>query len=161
MKARGVFSFLDRMLAVLCIAFVAAIVILVLLQVFSRYVLQLPIQGVEELARLVFVWACFSGAALASLRHENIAVTFLAQRISPPLRNWMNLILELIIAGLSAIMLIKGTTYVIDKWMYPDYNTALLYPRSLFWLPVPFAGAIIFAKSLSLIVQRIRDAAKR
>ena len=148
------FTVIDRILMFLCVLFIAVIVIFVLLQVFSRYVLQLPIQGIEELARLMFVWACFCGAALACLRQENITVTFLIDKIPPAARKWIKLLLSLLIAAMSAIMTVRGTGYVIEKWMYPDYSTALLYPRSLFWVPVPFAGFIMLLKSLHLIIER-------
>ncbi|MBN1835542.1 MAG: TRAP transporter small permease subunit [Spirochaetales bacterium] len=161
MKTKGLFWVLDRVLVVLCTVTVLIIVAFVLLQVFSRYVLQLPIHGIEELARLVFVWACFCGAALATLRQENIAVTFLAEKTSHTAQHWIGLGVALVVAAVGGIMTLKGTTYVIDKWVYPDYNIALLYPRSLFWLPVPFAGVIMLAKSLSLIFQHLRSLAKR
>jgi len=161
MKTKDFFAVLDRILVVLCTALVSIIGIFVLLQVFSRYLLQLPIHGIEELARLLFVWACFSGAALATLRHENISVSFLAEKASPGAQNWIALGVALIVAALSGVMTVKGTTYVIDKWVFHDYNIALLYPRSLFWLPVPFAGLIMLAKSVSVVAQRLRLLARR
>jgi len=161
MKKKRFFPIIDKALFITCIIFITAIILLVLLQVFSRYVLQLPIKGTEELARLVFVWACFCGAALATLRGEHVRVDFLMKKIPCPTRLWMHMGISMLVASTGAIMSVSGTIYVIEKWMYPDYSTALLYPRSLFWAPVPLAGLIISGKNIFLTFHYISQITRK
>jgi TRAP-type C4-dicarboxylate transport system permease large subunit len=61
----------------------AAITILTLAQVFWRYILELPLQWSEEIARYCFVWVTFLGAAtLMRLQDGHPAIDALYVRVS-------------------------------------------------------------------------------
>ena len=49
----------------------ASLLILIALQVFTRYVLQASVPWTEEMARMVLVWAVMLGAAVAMERNEH------------------------------------------------------------------------------------------
>lgn len=73
----------------------ASVVLLVALyavliaQVFSRYVMNSPLIWTEEIARFLFVWVVFIGAAAVAAKNGHIAVTFLADRLRPSLARWV------------------------------------------------------------------------
>lgn len=126
---------------------------LILVQVFSRYVLEISISGIEELARLAFVWGCFLGIGLSSIRDDHIRVEILLTKVPKSYEKIMRFVSYLMILFTSAVMIVVGTRFVVNKWIFPDYSTILLYPRALFWLPVPISGAIIFPATVFSIVQ--------
>ena len=149
-------SVLERTIEILLVLLLAAIVIIVLLQVFFRYVIQMSLHGIEEMARLLFVWGCFLGAGLCSLRREHLRVDYVLVRLKPRAQKMTRMFLQLLILGISTIMMISGTIFVVDMWAYPDFSTALMYPRSLFWLPVPVSGAIIFYATIRTLIALLR-----
>ena len=55
----------------------AGFLVVVSLQVFYRFVLELPFVWSEEAARYLFVWAAFLGAAVAIGRREHFSITLL------------------------------------------------------------------------------------
>jgi TRAP-type C4-dicarboxylate transport system permease small subunit len=61
----------------------------------------------------------------------------------------------------SAAMVTHGAYFSINRWSFPDYSTALLYPRSLFYVPVPVSGAIIFVYTVKHAVIRVKDQVMR
>ena len=126
------------------IVLIAIIVLLVLIQVCSRYLVQLPFVGIEELARLFFVWACLLGTALGVIQNRHISIDVLVRVFPSNLRSIASIMSRFMILFISAVMVIYGTQFTISKWAYPDYSTALFYPRSFFYMPVPISGAIIF-----------------
>ena len=141
---------------VLCIL-LATLVLIVLAQIVSRYAIQLPFRGMEELARLIFVWACFLGVALCSINGKDIKAEFLTSLVPMKISRWIALVTDMIIVAVSTVMVTSGSLFVISRWVYPDYSTALLYPRSLFWLPVPLCGAVILIHTLKKIIVQIQD----
>ena len=135
----------------------AALVVIVLVQIVSRYVIQLPLRGLEELARLIFVWACFLGVALCSIKGKDIKAEFLTSLIPVKVSRWVALITDMVIVAVSTVMVTAGSLFVISRWVYPDYSTALLYPRSLFWAPIPLSGAIILVHTSKQIIVKVQE----
>ncbi len=149
-------SFFEKALEYSLLLLIATVVILVLTQVISRYVVQLPFIGIEELARLVFVWACFLGTGLGVIRGRHISIDFLVRLLPPGVVNLLSIITLLMVLMISAIMVTHGSYFAINRWSFPDYSTALLYPRSLFYVPVPVSGAIIFVYTLKQIIAKLK-----
>jgi TRAP-type C4-dicarboxylate transport system permease small subunit len=152
--SRSIFvKFLEYSLVIL----ISIVVLLVLVQVFSRYLIQLPFIGLEELARLVFVWACFLGTSLGVIRSRHISIEVLLRVLPARMSQLFSVITAIMILIVSAVMVIYGLQFVVNKWSYPDYSTALLYPRSLFYLPVPLSGAIIFFYTIKQTLGRLMN----
>ena len=128
--------------------FLSIIILLVLIQILSRYLIQLPFVGVEELGRLFFVWACFIGAAWGVVKEKHINVEALKAVLPQKIRCLFSIICSLMVLCVSGVMVVYGTLFVLEGWTYPDYTTALFYPRSLFYLPVPISGIIMFGYTL-------------
>jgi TRAP-type C4-dicarboxylate transport system permease small subunit len=146
----------SKTLEYLLLFLLVSIIGLILLQVFSRYVLEMSISGIEELARLAFVWGCFIGIGLSSVRNDHIRVEILLTKVPVRWKKTMMFVSYIMILFISAIMVIVGIRFVMNKWIFPDYSTILLYPRALFWLPVPISGAIIFPATIFSIL-RLRE----
>src|SRR3990172_5941488 len=70
----------------------AAVVIIVLTQVATRYLLRVSISWPEELARYVLVWLTFVGAAAAAARHQQITVDSLEQLAGRRVRHALRLV---------------------------------------------------------------------
>lgn len=132
------------------------IVTLVLLEVFFRYVLKLSLKGIEEICRLAFVWACFIGISYCTVRKRQIEVNALPNKLPPRVLGWINFFKQVIICVVSLVMVIVGWQFVVSTWRYPDYTTTLLYPRSLFWLPIPVSGLIILINAVKTLVLQVR-----
>ena len=152
--SRSIFEkFLEYSLFIL----ISIVVLLVLVQVFSRYLIQLPFIGIEELARLVFVWACFLGTALGVIRFRHISIEVLIRNLPSGVGQLLSIVSAVLVLMISAVMVFYGLQFVWSKWAYPDYSTALFYPRSLFYLPVPLSGAIIFFYTIKQAVSRLKN----
>lgn len=67
---------MTRVIGWILIVVFAAMVVIIFAQVVFRYALMLPLSWSEELARYLFIWATFLGAAIAFYRDTHIKVTF-------------------------------------------------------------------------------------
>lgn len=63
---------MDKILSIACAILLSFMTILVLIQVFSRYVLNSPVAFTEELVRYSLIWTGFIGAAYAFSTREHM-----------------------------------------------------------------------------------------
>ena len=82
----------------------AVVVVIVLIQVFGRYVLQMSLSWPEELARYVLVWLTIFGVAAAAATRSQIVVDTILELVSPRARRVMEGLGAL--AGLVAVALL-------------------------------------------------------
>ena len=73
---------LNKVLAVVVSALLIVMTVLVLWQVFTRYVLNNPAVFTEELIIIILVWTSFVGAAYAFGRREHMALVFLRDKLN-------------------------------------------------------------------------------
>ena len=76
---KGMNFLLSRIAAVL----LSAMTLLVLYQVFTRYVLNSPAAFTEEIVRYLLIWTGFIGAAYAFSTRQHMALVLVRDRLSP------------------------------------------------------------------------------
>ena len=65
---------LHRATCVAAIGLLAAIFVILILQIAFRYVLNAPLVWPEEAARYLYIWVCYLGAAVALRRGSHIVI---------------------------------------------------------------------------------------
>lgn len=122
-----------------------ALIISVSANVIGRSLLNHSLPWADELARMLFIWLVFVGAAAAFTRYEHIAVDFLVRRLRPRAAHALYLLQHLIIAGLMGVVLWGG--YLVMS--RSTGRTALLgVPWNLINLALVLCAAFILAVSL-------------
>lgn len=115
-----------------------------LLQVFTRYVLHMPLPWTEELARLVNVWTVSLGCAVAVKRNEHIRVSLFdqnAKKLKRPFYDFYLIATRSLIPLIILILFVIGSyIMVIDRW--PVKFTVLPFTQGLLYLPL-LIGSIL------------------
>lgn len=129
---------------------VLSLLVLIALQVFTRYVLQASLPWTEEVARMVLVWAVMLGAAVAMERNEHYAITVLSARFRGAIR--MSVLIATNILGLMfLVVLIRyGTEYMSANMKTVYVSTQV--SRGWIYLAMPVGATIM---GLSLILHSI------
>lgn len=83
-KSNKILEKLDVIQNVINTVCLSALVILVVAQIFLRYVLKLPLLGIEEVMMYPIIWLFMIGGASASLRDEHIECGMLESFVSNP-----------------------------------------------------------------------------
>ena len=73
---------MDKSLSIACAVLLSFMTILVLIQVFSRYVLNSPVAFTEELVRYSLIWTGFIGAAYAFSTREHMSLTLVRDKFT-------------------------------------------------------------------------------
>ena len=73
---------MDKILSIACAVLLTFMTVLVLIQVFSRYILNSPVAFTEELVRYSLIWTGFIGAAYAFSTREHMSLTLIRDKFT-------------------------------------------------------------------------------
>jgi TRAP-type C4-dicarboxylate transport system permease small subunit len=104
-------------------------------------------------ARLVFVWAVFMGAAAGVKRNIHTRVDLVFNRLPPAAAEWVLTGMDALLAALAVVMVLYGSQLVLSTWA--DHSTSLGYPRNLFYIPVPLGGILMLWYLLPALGRRL------
>jgi TRAP-type transport system small permease protein len=99
---------LDRLVELALAAGMAAASLVILAQVFMRYVLGAPISWAEEFAVLLFAWLIFLGAAYVQRDDSHLAIDLARRAAGPRLALALDLLRLGLIAACSAVLIWQG-----------------------------------------------------
>jgi len=135
---------LNRVLEVFLVILMSVLVLDVLWQVFSRYLLSSPSSFTDELAGFLLIWVGVLGAAYVAGRQEHLAIDILIQRSSQNRqRNLRFIIHSLILLFALGVMVIGGASLVYSRFVLDVKSAALQLPLGYVYSVLPISGAII------------------
>jgi len=145
---------IDRILANTLIIILAAMVLNVLWQVFSRYVLGTPSAFTDELARYLMIWIGILGAAFVSGRNGHVAIDVWPSRASAKTQRVLKFMVRtgILLFSLFA-MVIGGARLVYITYALEQYSPALNVPLALVYGVIPLSGLLIIYYKLSDLTQ--------
>ena len=135
---------LNKVLEVFLVILMTVLVVDVLWQVFSRYLLSSPSSFTDELAGYLLIWVGVLGAAYVSGRKEHLAIDILVQK-SPPARQRLLLIIihSLILLFALSVMVVGGSVLVYTRFILQVKSAALQLPLGYVYSVLPISGLII------------------
>ena len=145
-----VFLALDRLAAVVACTAAAGMTILVIGEVFARYLLNSSMGFSNELSRVLFVWTIFLGMPLALSRGRHVGITIL-DRILPPPGAHGAIRLSAVASLLTlAVVFYKSIELAVGNWDQ-TLNT-IPVTAGVYYLPIPIGVGltIIFLAYMTL-----------
>ena len=145
-------SQIDSVLEKALVFIMSLMVINVLWQVFSRYLLANPSSFTDELARYLMIWVGVLGAAYVAGKGNHVAITYFSEKFSPSNLKRVTFAINLIIMGFAFLgMLIGGLRLVYITLILEQLSPSLKIPLGLVYAIIPLSGMlIIFYKILDL-----------
>ena len=129
----------------------------VFLGVFSRYVMARTFTWYDEIARLLFVWIVFLGAAVGVRRSAHFRLHLVLDRFPPGIRRVANVVGVLVLMGFGLLMIQQG-------WKLVELGQFQRTPvmglsKQYVYASVPAGGALIILYSLPHLWRALRAAA--
>jgi TRAP-type C4-dicarboxylate transport system permease small subunit len=122
----------------------SAIVIVVTIQVFSRFVLQSPSSITEELSRFLLIWIGLLGGAYGYHSNAHLGLDIATNKLNQLSRAWVSIIAHLIIMIFAiAVMVVGGISLVLLTFDPPQISAALEIKMGYIYSVVPISGVII------------------
>jgi TRAP-type C4-dicarboxylate transport system permease small subunit len=155
-KMRAILYPLHKSINVLAYAIailaVVALVIVLGLQVYSRYIAQSPISWTVEMAAMLMTWLSFMGAAIGVYHKSHMSIEVVNKRFSPRWFKIDKIGIHTLILFFAVIVAYYGTIFVRDT----SYVTTVLR-ISLSWqfLSITLSAAFMAIHSLYHIVDEL------
>ena len=89
--------------------------IILVMQIFSRQILNAPLIWSEELARLIFVYVAMIGVVLGIKHSQHVGITILSDKFPPLLEKIMNIIKDIGVFIIIIILFKVGMSITIRK----------------------------------------------
>lgn len=147
---RGMNFLLARIAAIL----LSAMTLLVLYQVFTRYVLNAPAAFTEEIVRYLLIWTGFIGAAYAFSTRQHMALVIVRDKLPEEKRKVLMVIIDsLILLFALFVMTIGGTKLALSA--IKEYSALLGISRGLVYSMAPISGVFIIVAQMINIYEDI------
>lgn len=139
----------DQVLGLFVGAIMGAMVLNVLWQVFTRFVLRDPSSFTDELARYMLIWLGLFGAAYAAGRSMHLSVDLLMVKSGPKGRAILDKFVR-ICTGLFAlsVMVVGGVRLVYITYILNQTSASLQIPLAWVYVAVPTSGLLILYYSI-------------
>lgn len=146
-------KWLDLILSILTVTSFAGVIIVVTIQIMSRY---LPYTAIwtEELTRYLFIYAICFGAPLALIRGEFINVDMLLAKMSHNFRRYYEIIIYLSIILISGVIVFSGWEFTLL-----GKQTSATMPFKMLWIhaAIMIMGLFLTLYSVFKIIRLFRN----
>lgn len=133
---------------VLAAALIAAMAILAMVNVVTRYLIQLPLAFTEELEVNAMVWLTLLGAASAFRKRKHLRLLFFTQKFSPFVQNMIERLVNLMAAVLFCSLGYLGCLQLLDERLLEITSESLGYPQWIYTLAIPIGCALVVIRIL-------------
>lgn len=148
----------DRVIAAFSVTVMIALVICVVWQVFSRYVLNQPSTLTDELARFLMIWVGLLGAAYTVGAQRHLSIDLLAMSLNKRKQTMLSLLINLLILAFAGSVIIIGGLKLIDKTLSTSQvSAAMQIPMGYVYIILPLSGAIMMFYALWFVYQGIQQ----
>jgi len=126
---------LERALAALSMA---ALCIITFANVVTRYLTDVSLAFTEEYSIFLLVVMTLLGSSVAAAADRHIRITFLADKLSPPVRRVTELVAWTAALVMFGFLIWYGGRLTYDQWRFEETSPGLGNPQWIYtvWLPV-------------------------
>ena len=117
-------------------------VVVVFAQVVTRYVFHSPLAWSEELARYMFIWLVWIGAAYATKMRKNIIIDVVCSKFKENVKLISEIINFVLSVVLMLFMLWTTSTVMMQVYESNSIGTGTHLPMWIVWLSLPLSMAL-------------------
>ena len=143
---------MTKLLAGIATILLSVMTLLVLYQVFTRYVLDSPAAFTEELVRYFLIWTGFIGAAYAFITREHMLLV--RDNLKPQQRRILMIFLDVLILVFALFVITIGG-FKLAVSAQREYSALLGIPRSLVYGMAPVSGLFIIMAQIINIYEDV------
>jgi TRAP-type C4-dicarboxylate transport system permease small subunit len=148
----------DKILEYVLIFVMSILVIDVLWQVTSRYILSSPSSFTDELAGFLLIWVGLLGAAYVAGKNEHLAIDLLIQKSGPKRKKRLEVSISIFIMLFGFfVMVIGGGWLVFTRFLLNVRSAALELPLGLVYIVVPISGLLIVYYNTDNLIKTLRS----
>lgn len=149
---------LDRWLRHTLSGLMALLVVNVLWQVASRYLLNSASSYTEEIAQFLLIWIGLLGAAYAFGQSSHLGLDLLTTKLHGNAKKAVSAIALTVVVGFAMFgMIYGGGKLVLLILELRQTSAALRIPMGYVYLAIPFSGALIALYGINMLTQSLTE----
>jgi TRAP-type C4-dicarboxylate transport system permease small subunit len=149
---------LDSTLYWLLVVLMAMMVLNVLWQVGSRFILRSPSSYTDELARYLLIWVSLLGASYVTGKKMHLAIDILPSRLHGKKQRNLNVLINVLVAIFALLTMVWGGIKLVYITLTLNQTSAALnVPLGYVYLAVPLSGLIIIYYSIMNLTEKNED----
>ncbi|MDR1519366.1 MAG: TRAP transporter small permease [Planctomycetota bacterium] len=122
----------DRLVNIFMVGIFSLVFLVVLIQIFFRYVLGSPLVWSEELSRFIFIWVSLVGWVQAIRSGSHIRITFIEERLPAGLQKAIRVLFQLCVMVFFVLLIWLGCLMVSRTFnrslvTIPELSVGMLY----------------------------------
>jgi TRAP-type C4-dicarboxylate transport system permease small subunit len=150
-------SSIDQILKWMVIVLMGVMVLNVLWQVFTRFVLRDPSSYTEELARYLLVWVGLIGAAYAASQKMHLAIDILTARLHGKSRHYAEMFIHSCTFLFALLIMVIGGLRLVNLTLTLNQISAALQVKlGYVYLALPLSGLIIMFYAAWFFAEQLR-----
>jgi TRAP-type C4-dicarboxylate transport system permease small subunit len=139
----------DIILSRTLIFIMAVMVVNVLWQVFTRFIMQSPSGFTDELARYLLIWVGLLGASYATGQNFHLSIDIIPAKADFQKQKYFHFIINIIVAAFAFfVMVVGGLNLVYITLILDQTSAALELPLAIVYSIVPISGLLIIFYSI-------------
>jgi TRAP-type C4-dicarboxylate transport system permease small subunit len=136
---------IDYVLEKFLIIIMSVLVLDVLWQVASRYLLNSPSSFTDELAGFLLIWVGVFGAAYVAGHNDHLAIDLLLQKSSPKNQRKLEIFINICVALFALLVMVVGGAWLVyTRFALEVKSAALQIPLGYVYIVMPISGILIF-----------------
>jgi len=140
---------IDKILEKLVLAVLLLMLVSVIWQVFSRFVLRAPSTITDEISSFSLIWLGLLGAAYATGQHLHLAIDLIPEKVVAKKQNFYDGIVYLSVTTFAfLVMIIGGIRLCQLSFQFGQTSATLEIPLGFIYAVVPISGILICYYSL-------------
>ncbi|MEQ8472251.1 MAG: TRAP transporter small permease [Marinoscillum sp.] len=141
---------IDKFLGSVLVILMAVMVINVLWQVASRYLLGSPSIFTDELANFLLIWVGILGAAYATGKRMHLAIDILPNKLEGKSQKTLMTVVAVLVSLFAfTVMVIGGIRLVYLTLLLEQLSPTLQIPLGYVYIVIPISGILIIYYSIS------------
>ncbi|MGQ7869201.1 TRAP transporter small permease [Sunxiuqinia sp. sy24] len=155
-------KYIDKVIEWVLVFLMGILVLDVLWQVFSRYVMNAPSSFTDELAGFLLIWVGLLGAAYVAGQREHLAIDLLIQRSSPKRRFKLEMMISVVVIIFALTVMVVGGSWLVYTRFYLSVKSAALgLPLGMVYLVLPISGLLIAYFDMDNMYNMVKENRKK
>lgn len=148
-RSELIFAKVNKFLEWFLVTIFALLVLDVLFQVFSRYILGTSFTWTEEFARFSLIWMTILGAAYLNAKREHLSMDFLYEKLSEANKKKASILIEVFIFLFALIIMVVGGGNLVYTTLHLEQLSGTLrIPLGYVYSIMPISGLLIMCFSI-------------
>jgi TRAP-type C4-dicarboxylate transport system permease small subunit len=144
-------DFLNKIVGIAVGLMLGAMSVIIVAQVFCRFVIDYPLTWSEEAARYLMVYTVFLGASLAIRNHRMIAIEIVSESVKPKVRKVLRIVVSVVSIVFFIMLLVKGVDML--EIVSRQTSAGLGISMGIPYMAIPIGAVLMTINGIANIIE--------